>query len=180
MPKEEQKNILNLAECEKKLKQTYRVICRGDLIMLFICSVIFIPLSLLPRFIVKGMNDPTALIYVIAVLATLIFVSPILYWIYTVGSDFYHLRLAYTGKFSIVEDDVSWMSEGETQNRHTVNAIYFCRYDRCVVKSATWGITNPGDTFYLLILHTKKPRIIDYFPVKTYQLQKDPNTEQKE
>ena len=177
MVKQEKKQILTRADCEKELKRSYRVIGRGNLIMLLILSVIFIPLSLIPGYIVKEMNDPTTLVYVIAVVATLILVSPILYWIYRVCVDFYHLRLIYKGEFSIVEDEVNWMAEGEREKRLTVNAVYFYRYDRYVIwSSATWGITHPGDIFYLLILHTKKPTVVNAFPTKIYEWQEDPSS----
>jgi len=175
MANEEQKQILTRADCAKDLKQTYRVLCRGDLIMLLIFSVIFIPLSCIPWPIVIGMHDPTALFYVIAAVITLIFLLPSLYWIYQVCVSLSHLRLIYKGEFSIVTDEVNWMSEGESEGRKTVNAVYFYRYGRYVIwSSATWGITHPGDTFYLVILHTKKSKIINAFPTKIYEWQEDP------
>ena len=76
------------------------------------------------------------------------------------------------GKFSIVEDEVANKSEGEvsdlfvrrfsfmTMSSRFENALYFAHYGRYLPKKTVFSMTDQWDTFYLVVLDGRKPRIL--------------------
>ena len=72
------------------------------------------------------------------------------------------------GRFSIVKDIVVTLSKGEMESRHSVNALYFSTYGRYVPSQTAFHMSSEGDTFYLVILHTKKKEIFLVFHSELY------------
>ena len=153
----ETKNILTRDYCQKELTRWVKGEIVPDIVLFGIMLSIFVPLFVLCVYIAK---------YILVlgiILALICTVAPIIF-VYRIICDIIKMRLVKRGAFSIVRDTVCCISKGETpkkysEDRRTVNAVYFTEHGRCTSLQTAFDLISVGDEFYLVILHAKKDQI---------------------
>ena len=164
----ESKSILTREGCKAELKRLSKANLVQDSAVLAVLLLIFVPLFALSIYLAKYI-----LILGIA-FALICAICPILFT-FKIIRDVMFSRMIGQNGFSIVKDTVSRVSRGEipksySEGRHTVNAIYFAKYGRCVAPKVRTPVdlSTAGDEFYLVILH-KNEKIIFVYNSSMYE-----------
>lgn len=154
----ETKNILTYESCRDELARWAKGSLLPDTVLFAVMLLIFVPLFVMCIYVSKNV---LVLGIVFALICT---VAPIVFAFRIVG-DIITLRLIKRGGFSVVEDTVCRLSKGEipqkySEGRASVDVIYFTKYGRYVASGMNFNLASVGDVFYLVILHTKKEKLV--------------------
>lgn len=158
----ETKNLLTRAECRQILLKQTKAAVGSNWMML--PGVLLITVPMIGIGIYIGTWSLALGLFFAA-----IFLLPLVGWGIQMVKDIRTMRITEGDGFSIVEDDVCRMAAGEPEGRSTVDVIYFTVYGRYVPSSAVFSLTSVNDRFYLVILQTKKPRLLLAFSSKMYR-----------
>lgn len=113
-------------------------------------------------------------IFELGLIFTVVFVFAIILDFWFTIRDFVALRMLKKGKFSVVKDEVCRKAEGKwnywymgrrsrierAKLRDVDNFLYFTRHGKYIVSDTVFSMTDQWDTFYLVVLDGRKPRIL--------------------
>lgn len=170
------KNTITRESIKKELEFRSGVDVRSACVMLVVISVIFMPLSVLPMYLILSMESTSFFPVTLCVLTFLLFLLPIGYWVYSLANNLVKRRLIQNDTFSIDMDTVAYTSEEPGYRfgyRYTVKVLYFQKYGKVVAGDVAYQMASNGDLFYLVILQTKKPTVVLHYPKMMYDLKND-------
>lgn len=162
-----QKNSLSRESCKSELQRKARGNVFSAAIELLLVLLICVPLIFLGIFLLKYL--PFFGIVTIVLLS----VFPII-CLYTFIRSVLIVRLCKRNEFSVVADTVTRLAKGEVRKKWGVgrqfqDVIYFSRHGYVAVDKTIFDLTVPGDTFYLVILHTKNEKPFLIYPSALYE-----------
>lgn len=83
------------------------------------------------------------------------------------------MRLVKKDEFSIVKDTVCRLSKSETprayfEGKREVDVLYFTKHGRYIASQTIFTLSSVGDTFYLVLLRTKKEKLVFAYHAAMY------------
>ncbi len=164
------KNIITRESIEKTLKESNKLCMRMDVMMLGIPSVVCLPVSLLLFSIVDIYPDGMIFFPILHILIAVSMLGPIIYWAVPVIQDIRNMILLKHEEFSIVVDEVAYKAE-EPHGKSVAQFFYFHRYGRVYAGDVAYQLSSNEDAFYLVVYHTKKPKVVIAYSQKMYEFQ---------
>ena len=170
MAKNETKNIITRETIEKELKFLNKADIRSYLVLIAVMTVIFLPLSILPIYIFFSVGKKTILLGICCFLSFSVFLLPIFFNLISLVKAIKEAHLLKKGDWFVDVDEVRYKTE-ELEHKHTIDVLYFYRYERVVSGGAEFQLASQGDAFYLVTYKMKKPSVVLHYSQKLYEYQ---------
>ena len=170
MAKNETKNIITKETIEKELKFLNKADIRSSLVLIAVMAVVFLPLSLLPIYIFLSVGRKTILLGICCFLGFSVFLLPIFFNLISLLKSINEAHLLKKGDWFVDIDEVRYKTE-EIEHRHTIDVLYFYRYERVVSGGIEFQLASQDDAFYLVIYKKKKPSVVLHYSLKMYEYQ---------
>ena len=162
------KNPLTRDRCKEKLYRAGRADLLQDAVLLALLLLLFVPLLFGSLRVAKG-------ILPLGILLALLCTVPPTVFAIRIFRDATRLARIRRDGFSIVTDTVMRLSKEipktYSEGRREDVVVYFAEHGRCSSLQTPIDLVSVGDTFYLVVLHEKKPRIALAYPTMLYELQ---------
>ena len=168
MAKDETKNIITKETIEKELKFLNKADIRSSLVLIAVMALIFVPLSIIPIYIFFSVGRKTILLGICCFLGFLVFLLPIFLNLISLAKAINEAHLLKKGDWFVDVDEVRYKTE-ELEHKHTIDVLYFYRYERVVSGGAEFQLASQDDVFYLVIYKKKKPSIVLHYSQKMYE-----------
>ena len=170
MAKNETKNIITRETIEKELKFLNKADIRSSLVLIAVMTVFFLPLSILPIYIFFSVGKKTILLGICCFLSFSVFLLPIFFNLIPLVKAINEAHLLKKGDWFVDVDEVRYKTE-ELEHKHTIDVLYFYRYERVVSGGAEFQLASQDDVFYLVIYKKKKPSVVLHYSQKMYEYQ---------
>ena len=170
MAKNETKNIITKEAIEKELKFLNKADIRSSLVLIAVMALIFVPLSIIPIYIFFSVGRKTILLGICCFLGFLVFLLPIFLNLIPLVKAINEAHLLKKGDWFVDVDEVRYKTE-ELEHKHTIDVLYFYRYERVVSGGAEFQLASQDDVFYLVIYKKKKPSVVLHYSQKMYEYQ---------